>query len=40
MKSAKELFKELGYEQRVNNNEQIYYYLKKETYTRSIELGK
>ena len=37
MKSARELFEELGYEQRVNNDEQIYYYLKKETYTKSIE---
>lgn len=40
MKSARELFEELGYEQRVNNDEQIYYYLKKETYTRGIEFRK
>ncbi len=38
--SAKEMFEKLGYEQRVNDNEQIYYYLKKETYTRSIEFRK
>ena len=38
--SAKEMFEKLGYEQRVNDDEQIYYYLKKETYTRSIEFRK
>ena len=38
--TAREMFEKLGYEQRVNDDEQIYYYLKKETYTRSIEFRK
>lgn len=38
--TAKEMFKALGYELRNDDYEQIYYYLKKETYTRSVEFRK
>lgn len=38
--SAKKMFEKLGYEQRENDEEHIYYYLKAETYTTSIEFRK
>lgn len=38
--TAKEMFEKLGYEQKFNDNEQIYYYLKAERYTKSIEFRK
>ena len=38
--TAKEMFEELGYIQRCNDNEQIFYYQKEETFTNSIEFRK
>lgn len=38
--SAKEMFEKLGYHLQHEDDEQIYYYLKKETYTKSIEFRK
>ena len=37
---AKEMFEKLGYEQRINDNEQIYYYFRSDTLIQSLEFRK